>query len=104
MSDRVLLVFGATGSCGAQLVPQALEHGYRVRAVQRDPSKINKERFSWADSKHLEVVQASSNDEASMRAAFKSEKEIAAVIVLVGPPRGMCAQTLYCCGRGIWQV
>ena len=35
-----LVIFGATGQTGQQLVRQALEHGHSVRAVVRDQSKI----------------------------------------------------------------
>ncbi|MDJ0926505.1 MAG: SDR family oxidoreductase [Gammaproteobacteria bacterium] len=35
-----IIVLGATGQTGQQLVRQALEHGHSVRAVVRDPSKL----------------------------------------------------------------
>ena len=36
---RTLLVVGATGSIGRHVVKVALEHGYNVRALVRDPTK-----------------------------------------------------------------
>lgn len=35
-----LLVIGATGGTGRELVTQALEHGYEVTALVRDPAKL----------------------------------------------------------------
>lgn len=35
-----LLVFGATGGTGRELVEQALAHGYEVTAFVRDPAKL----------------------------------------------------------------
>ena len=36
-----LTIFGATGKTGKHLVRQALEAGYEVTAVARDPSKLD---------------------------------------------------------------
>jgi putative NADH-flavin reductase len=35
-----LLIFGATGSIGRELLPQALERGHRVTAFVRDPARL----------------------------------------------------------------
>jgi nucleoside-diphosphate-sugar epimerase len=40
MPER-LLIFGATGGTGMQLVHQALERGYHVTAFVRDPTKLD---------------------------------------------------------------
>ena len=37
---KTLLVFGATGQTGRHFTRLALEQGYRVRAVARDPAKV----------------------------------------------------------------
>jgi len=39
--DQKLIVFGATGATGQQIVRQALERGYAVTAFVRDPGKLN---------------------------------------------------------------
>ncbi|RJP46401.1 MAG: NAD-dependent epimerase/dehydratase family protein, partial [Anaerolineaceae bacterium] len=52
MTEKRILVTGATGYVGGRLVPRLLEAGYRVRCLVRDPSRL--EGFSWA--KHVEVV------------------------------------------------
>ena len=36
-----LLIFGATGSIGGQVVEQALEQGHTVTAFARNPAKLN---------------------------------------------------------------
>lgn len=48
-----LVIFGATGRTGQPLVTQALDAGYLVRAVVRDPSKLG------ISHSNLEIVQAS---------------------------------------------
>ena len=46
MTDKLILVTGATGYVGGRLVPRLLEAGYRVRCLVRDPSRL--EGFAWA--------------------------------------------------------
>ncbi len=46
-----LLLFGATGGTGKEVLLQALEQGYFVTVIVRDPSKIN------IQSQRLKVVQ-----------------------------------------------
>ena len=38
--DHLVVILGATGSTGLQLVQQALARGYRVVAPVRNPSKL----------------------------------------------------------------
>ncbi len=59
-----LLVFGATGATGIQVVKQALAQGCFVTAFVRDPTKIS------IESPKLNVVQGDVMDEASVRAVF----------------------------------
>lgn len=35
-TERLVLVFGATGYVGSYLVPRLIQHGYRVRAAGRN--------------------------------------------------------------------
>lgn len=48
-----LLVTGATGYVGGRLIPQLLEEGYRVRAMVRNPSRL--QGRSWL--RQVEVVE-----------------------------------------------
>jgi uncharacterized protein YbjT (DUF2867 family) len=52
MTEKLILVTGATGYVGGRLVPRLLEAGYRVRCLVRDPSRL--EGFAWA--KRVEIV------------------------------------------------
>jgi putative NADH-flavin reductase len=51
-----ILIFGATGSIGRHLVPQALALVHEVTALARDPSKLE------AKSEHLHVVKGDALD------------------------------------------
>lgn len=55
-----VFVTGATGYIGGRLVPRLLERGFRVRAMARDPRKLD-ERW-WRDDANLEVVQGDVDD------------------------------------------
>ncbi len=74
---RVLIV-GATGGTGRQLVGQALERGYVVTALVRNPSKLQ--------IKHpqLQVIQGDVLDYASVEAAVRGQE---AVISALGHKR-----------------
>ncbi len=58
MSEKLILVTGATGYVGGRLVPRLLEAGYRVRCLVRDPSRL--EGFAWA--KRVEIVTCDMSD------------------------------------------
>src|SRR2546427_39868 len=61
--SRVLIV-GATGGTGRQLVTQALERGYTVTALVRDPSKLQ------IGHPQLKVIQGNVLDESSVGIAM----------------------------------
>lgn len=69
VSKRILIV-GATGGTGRQLVARALELGHEVAALARDPSKL--------DLRHprLEIVQGDVLDPASLEAAVRSRDAV----------------------------
>jgi uncharacterized protein YbjT (DUF2867 family) len=52
MTEKLILVTGATGYVGGRLVPRLLEAGYRVRCLVRDPARL--EGRPWL--KQVEVV------------------------------------------------
>ncbi|GER78425.1 MAG: SDR family oxidoreductase [Anaerolineales bacterium] len=58
MTEKLILVTGATGYVGGRLAPRLLDAGYRVRCLVRDPSRL--EGFAWA--KRVEVVACDLSD------------------------------------------
>ncbi len=74
-----IVIFGATGATGRQLIQQAIAAGHQVVAYARDPSKID------ADSERLTVVKGELTDEASIEKAVDGAD---AVISLLGPRGG----------------
>jgi putative NADH-flavin reductase len=66
---RVLIV-GATGGTGRQLVAQALERGFAVTALVRSPSKLH------VDHPQLTVIQGDVLDYASVDAAMRGQEAV----------------------------
>jgi len=69
-----LLIVGATGGTGRQLVAQALERGYLVTALVRDPSKLQ------IDHAQLTVIQGDVLDEASIEAAMRGQEAVVSAL------------------------
>jgi putative NADH-flavin reductase len=65
-----LVIFGATGSIGRQLVEQALAQGHAVTALARNPAKL--------DLKHpnLKIVQGNVMDFASVEKAVQGQEAV----------------------------
>lgn len=70
---RVLIV-GATGGTGRQLVVQALEQGYAVTALVRDPSRLH------VDHPRLTVVQGDVLDAGSVEAAMRDQEAVVSAL------------------------
>jgi putative NADH-flavin reductase len=70
-----LLVLGATGRTGSQLVTQALAAGHKVRALVRNPQKLE------ADSSKIEVVVGDATDTVAVGEALEG---VDAVLVALG--------------------
>ncbi|NMC48756.1 MAG: NAD(P)H-binding protein, partial [Desulfovibrio sp.] len=68
MTDKPILVTGATGYVGGRLVPRLLDAGRRVRAVGRSLDKLGAR--PWAFHPNVELVQADLADLSSTRAAL----------------------------------
>lgn len=66
MDIKTVIVFGATGAQGRPQIREALEQGYKVRAVSRDPQRLAEEAKLGA-----EIVEADYSDMASLNAALK---------------------------------
>ena len=67
--ERVLVI-GATGGTGRQLVAQALERGYAVTALVRDPSKLR------IDHPRLSVIKGDVLDARSVEAAMRDQEAV----------------------------
>jgi putative NADH-flavin reductase len=78
MSPSRILIVGATGGTGRQLVAQALERGHSVTALVRDPSKLQLEH------PRLRVLRGDVLDYASVEAAVSGQD---AVISALGHKR-----------------
>jgi putative NADH-flavin reductase len=80
-----LTVFGATGGTGRQVVDQALDAGHLVRAVVRDPTKLDVDRTA------LEVVVADVMDPGALVDAVRDRD---AVISAIGSRAGRAPTTV----------
>ena len=67
--SRILIV-GATGGTGRQLVTQALERGHAVTVLVRDPSRLKIEH------PQLKVIQGDVLDEGSVEAAMRGQEAV----------------------------
>ena len=77
MNINKLLIFGATGGTGRELVKQALEQGYMVTAFVRNPSKLGIEH------KNLNTFQGDVTD---FEAVKRAVKDCEAVLSALGAP------------------
>lgn len=66
MSHKTILIFGATGKTGIQLVSQALEQGHNVSAFLRDPAKLE------IHHDRLHVLEGDVQDKLAVEAAITS--------------------------------
>ncbi|WP_199423928.1 SDR family oxidoreductase [Actinotalea solisilvae] len=64
---QVAAVTGVTGYVGGRLVPELLDAGYRVRAVARNPGRL--QGRDWVD--RVDVVEADASDLDGLRAALE---------------------------------
>lgn len=69
-----ILIIGATGGTGRQLVVQALEHGYTVTALVRDPSQLR------VDHARLRIVQGDVLDEGSVDSAMRGQEAVVSAL------------------------
>lgn len=65
---KVILVLGATGNQGGAVVRQLLKTDFAVRAITRNPNKLEAKALA---QQGVEVVQADLADEASLRQALQ---------------------------------
>src|SRR5205085_2811670 len=85
----MILVTGATGTVGRELVPQLLERGQAVRAMSRTPEKADA-LFGAG----VEVVRGDFDDRASVQAAIDGVERVFLLTVQMGghpPDATVCA-------------
>ena len=68
-----VLVVGATGGTGRELVTQALERGYLVTALARDPAAV---QITQINNSRLRVVQGDVLDYPSLESAVKGHEAV----------------------------
>src|SRR5947209_4417195 len=69
VTNKPILITGASGYIGGRLVPQLLEKGYRVRCLARDPRKLSGRE--WNEDPRVEVVRGDVLDRDSVRSAME---------------------------------
>lgn len=81
---KKLAVFGASGKTGEQFVNQALEAGYSIKALARNPEKIKNE------SSRLEIIQGDVlNTEDVGQTVFGSDMVVSLFGHVKGSPEGL---------------
>jgi uncharacterized protein YbjT (DUF2867 family) len=68
VTNRPILITGASGYIGGRLVPQLLEKGYRVRCLARDPRRLSGR--GWDDDPRVEIIRGDVLDRDSVRSAM----------------------------------
>jgi uncharacterized protein YbjT (DUF2867 family) len=68
-AEKIILVLGATGYVGGELVPKLLEKGYKVRAAGRSLDKLRSQ--AWAKHPNVSFVQVDVFDMRSLGEALK---------------------------------
>jgi uncharacterized protein YbjT (DUF2867 family) len=67
-TSRTILVIGATGNQGGAVLRHLMPHGWRLRAMTRDPSKPAAKELA---AQGVEVVKADNDDPASLERAME---------------------------------
>jgi uncharacterized protein YbjT (DUF2867 family) len=81
--ERIVLVAGASGYIGGGLIPLLLRRGIGVRALSRNP-----DRLQHLTGQGVDVVQADVMDRASLRAAFDGVQAAYYLVHSMGGPGG----------------
>ncbi len=80
---RPILVTGATGYIGSRLIPRLLAAGYRVRAMARNPAKL--QGRTWAAHPEVEIVAADVFDLSSLQSAAQGCRAVYYLVHSMGP-------------------
>jgi putative NADH-flavin reductase len=71
-----VVVFGATGNIGREVVEQALAQGHEVTAFVRDPSKMTPENETKSVEDRLHIVSGDVFDVAAVRQAVQGQEVV----------------------------
>lgn len=74
-----ILIFGASGSTGHQLVKQAIGHGYSVTAFVRDPAKLK------VRHRHLNLIKGNVINYQVVEAAVKDQDAVVSALGASSP-------------------
>ena len=88
--NETVAVIGATGYIGARLVPKLAEAGWHVRAIGRNPEKLNGR--SWSKVSGVETVCADVFDAASLQKAVQGCSAVFYLVHSMNPQTGDFAQ------------
>ena len=83
LSNKPVLVLGATGYVGGRLVPLLLEQGWKVRAVGRSDEKIKAR--PWGNHPNLEIIVADALDTATLTDAMHGCEAVFYLIQSIRP-------------------
>jgi putative NADH-flavin reductase len=74
---KTLAVFGASGRTGRELVKHAIDRGYAVRALARDPAKIP------AASPNLQIIKGDATNAVNVEETIKGADAVISVLGMV---------------------
>lgn len=82
--SHMILVLGATGSCGRLFVEHALHDGFTVRCLVRDPARVKANAaYPWANHQRVHLLQGNLSDAETVANACAG---VTAAVAMVGPP------------------
>ncbi|KJB87776.1 hypothetical protein AZ66_11320, partial [Paenibacillus sp. E194] len=71
----MIVVIGATGTIGRELLSRLIQANVPVRAISREPDKL-RIQLGAGDYKHVEIAQADASDAATLRSAFQEASQL----------------------------
>lgn len=71
----MIVVIGATGTIGRELLNSLIQANVPVRAISREPDKL-RIQMDAGDHRHVEIVQADASDASALRSAFQGARQL----------------------------
>lgn len=85
-TDRLVVVFGATGRQGGAVARHLLAGGWRVRAVTRDPGSVAARALAEAGVRHLVYASAGTGEPGTGVGSWESKLTVQAHLERLGLP------------------